>query len=133
MIPFRLVKSLDIMYIVAIQFLLAVGLNIVLDSIVKRFDSVDDEHKQVEYTYPDFIKQILIVIIIVCIFAVVSYFARATIKHIPSPFDGISGFKHIRLKEMQEVGSLTAFLFLTSDYLDSKIKTVRKMFEKLII
>ena len=133
MVPFRLVKSFDIMYVVSIQFLTAIGLNIFIDSVVKRFDTVDDENKKIKYTYRDFIKQILIVVIIVSIFAVVSYFARLTIKHIPSPFDGMGGFQHIKLKELQEIGSLTAFLFLTSDYLDSKIKTIRTMFEKLII
>ena len=133
MIPFRLVKSLDIMYVVAIQFIVAILLNVIIDSAVKKVDNTEDDNTKMVYTYYNFIKHLLVVVLIVCIFAIISYFTRLLIKHIPSPFNGIGGFQHIRLKELQEVGSLTAFLFLTSNYLDSKIKTLREMYKKLIV
>ena len=133
MLPFRLVKSLGIMYVAAIQFMIAIGLNIIIDSAVKKFDKTEDDNIKIEYTYYNFIKHILVVVVIVCIFAIISYLARITIKDIPSPFDGMSGFQHMRLKELQDVGSLTAFLFLTSNYLDSKIRNIRDMFNKIII
>ena len=133
MIPFHLVKTLDIMYVVAIQFVIAIGLNIIIDRVFKKLDNTEHDNKKIEYTYVNFIKHILIIVLIVCIFAIISYFARLQIKQIPSPFNGISGFQHTRLKELQEVGSLTAFLFLTSDYLDGKIKTIREMFEELFV
>ena len=133
MIPFRLVKSLDIMYIVAIQFVVAILLNVIIDGVLERIGHLEEDNTKIVYTYSNFVKHLLIAILIISIFAIVSYFARLTIKHIPSPFNGISGFQHIRLKELQEVGSLTAFLFLTSNYLDSKIKTLREMYKKLIV
>jgi len=132
MIPFRLVKSLDIMYVVAIQFIVAILLNVIIDGVLERIGHLEEDNTKIVYTYSNFVKHLLIAILIISIFAIVSYFARLTIKHIPSPFNGISGFQHIRLKELQEVGSLTAFLFLTSNYLDSKIKTIREMYKKLI-
>ena len=133
MIPFRLVKSLDIMYVVAIQFVVAILLNVIIDGVLERIGHIEEDNTKIVYTYSNFVKHLLIAILIISIFAIVSYFARLTIKHIPSPFNGISGFQHIRLKELQEVGSLTAFLFLTSNYLDSKIKTLREMYKKLIV
>jgi uncharacterized protein (DUF486 family) len=133
MIPFRLVKSLDIMYVVAIQFIVAILLNVIIDGVLERIGHLEEDNTKIVYTYSNFVKHLLIAILIISIFAIVSYFARLTIKHIPSPFNGISGFQHIRLKELQEVGSLTAFLFLTSNYLDSKIKTLREMYKKLIV
>ena len=133
MIPFRLVKSLDIMYVVAIQFIVAILLNVIIDGVLERIGHLEEDNTTIVYTYSNFVKHLLIAILVISIFAVVSYFARLTIKHIPSPFNGIGGFQHIRLKELQEVGSLTAFLFLTSNYLDSKIKTIRTMFKKLIV
>ena len=133
MIPFRLVKSLDIMYVVAIQFIVAILLNVIIDGVLERIGHLEEDNTKIVYTYSNFVKHLLIAILIISIFAIVSYFARLTIKHIPSPFNGISGFQHIRLKELQEVGSLTAFLFLTSNYLDSKIKTIREMYKKLIV
>lgn len=133
MIPFRLVKSLDIMYVVAIQFIVAIILNVIIDGVLERIGHLEEDNTKIVYTYSNFVKHLLIAILIISIFAIVSYFARLTIKHIPSPFNGISGFQHIRLKELQEVGSLTAFLFLTSNYLDSKIKTLREMYKKLIV
>lgn len=132
MIPFRLVKSLDIMYVVAIQFIVAILLNVIIDGVLERIGHLEEDNTKIVYTYSNFVKHLLIAILIISIFAIISYFARLTIKHIPSPFNGISGFQHIRLKELQEVGSLTAFLFLTSNYLDSKIKTIREMYKKLI-
>ena len=133
MIPFRLVKSLDIMYVVAIQFIVAILLNVIIDGVLERISHLEEDNTKIVYTYSNFVKHLLIAILIISIFAIISYFARLTIKHIPSPFNGISGFQHIRLKELQEVGSLTAFLFLTSNYLDSKIKTLREMYKKLIV
>ena len=133
MMPFRLVKSLDIMYVVAIQFILAIILNVIIDGSIEHIDRIEDDNTKMVYTYYNFIKHLLVVVLIVCIFATISYFTRLLIKHIPSPFDGIGGFQHIRLKELQEVGSFTAFLFLTSNYLDSKIKTIRTMFKKLFV
>ena len=133
MIPFRLVKSLDIMYVVAIQFIVAILLNVIIDGVLERIGHLEEDNTKIVYTYSNFVKHLLITILVISIFAVVSYFARLTIKHIPSPFNGIGGFQHIRLKELQEVGSLTAFLFLTSNYLDSKIKTLREMYKKLIV
>ena len=57
MLPFRLVKSLDIMYVVAIQFLTAIIINIVIDSIVKKYDK-PKEYNQTDITYNDFLKYI---------------------------------------------------------------------------
>jgi len=132
MLPFRLVKSLDIMYVVAIQFLTAITINVVIDSIVKKHDKPIEYNKS-NITYNIFLKYISITVIIVCIFAVISYFSRLAIRHIPSPFDGMSGLKHHKLRELTSVSSLTAFLFLTSSYLNNRVSTLKELFETLMV
>ena len=133
MVSFIFIKSIDIMYVVAIQFLVAILLNIPVDRLLKKVDIPLHENDPNNYTFSLMWKEIVKVVVAVCILAVVSYFGRLMIRSIPSPFDGISGLKHLKLKEIQSAGSLTAFLFLTSDYLDARIQVIRKIFAKLIV
>ena len=132
MFHFRLVKSLGIMYVVAIQFLTAITINVLIDNIVKKYDKPTEYNKS-DITYNHFLKYILITVIIVCIFAVISYFARLAIRNVPSPFDGLGGLKHSKLRELTSVSSLTAFLFLTSTYLNNRVNTLKEMFEALMV
>jgi len=133
MVSFIFIKSIDIMYVVAIQFLVAILLNIPVDRILKKVDYPLHENDPNNYTFSLMWKEIAKVVVVVCILAVVSYFGRLVIRLIPSPFDGISGLKHLKLKEIQSSSALTAFLFLTSDYLDARIQVIRKIFAKLIV
>ncbi len=133
MVSFLFIKSIDIMYVVAIQFLVAILLNIPVDRLLKKVDIPLDETTPNNYTLSLMGEEIAKVVVAVCILAVVSYFGRLVIRSIPSPFDGISGLKHIKLKEIQSATALTAFLFLTSDYLDARIQVIRKIFAKLIV
>jgi hypothetical protein len=133
MVSFLFIKSIDIMYVVAIQFLVAILLNIPVDRLLKKVDIPLDENAPNNYTFSLMGEEIAKVVVAVCILAVVSYFGRLAIRSIPSPFDGISGLKHIKLKEIQSATALTAFLFLTSDYLDARIQVIRKIFAKLIV
>lgn len=133
MVPFIFIKSIDIMFVVAIQFLVAIILNIPIDRLLKKIDVPLHENDHNNYTFSLMGEELTKVVVAVCILAVVSYFGRLVIRSIPSPFDGISGLKHIKLKEIQSASALTAFLFLTSDYLDARIQVIRKVFAKLII
>jgi len=121
------------MYVVAIQFLAAILLNIPVDRLLKKVDTPLHENDPNNYTFLLMWKEIAKVVLAVCILAAVSYIGRLTIRLIPSPFDGISGLKHLKLKEIQSASGLTAFLFLTSDYLDARIQVIRKTFAKLIV
>ena len=133
MVSFIFIKSIDIMYVVAIQFLVAILLNIPVDRLLKKVDIPLHENDPNNYTFSLMWKEIVKVVVAVCILGVISYFGRLAIRLIPSPFDGISGLKHIKLKEIQSASALTAFLFLTSDYLDARIQVIRKIFAKLIV
>jgi hypothetical protein len=133
MVSFLFIKSIDIMYVVAIQFLVAILLNIPVDRLLKKVDIPLDETTPNNYTLSLMGEEIAKVVVAVCILAVVSYFGRLVIRSIPSPFDGISGLKHLKLKEIQSATALTAFLFLTSDYLDARIQVIRKIYAKLIV
>lgn len=132
MFHFRLIKSLAIMYVVAIQFLTAITINVIIDNIVKKHDK-SIEYNKSNITYKSFLKYSLITVIIVCIFAVISYFARLAIRNVSSPFDGLGGLKHHKLRELTSVSSLTAFLFLTSSYLNNRVAILKEMFEKLMV
>lgn len=136
MVSFLFIKSLDIMFVVAIQFLAAILLNIPVDRFLKKVDiplHENNPNNPNNYTFLIMVTELAKVIIAVCILAAVSYFGRLTIRLIPSPFEGISGLKHLKLKEIQSASALTAFLFLTSDYLDDRIQVIRKIFAKLIV
>lgn len=136
-IPFRIIKSLDIVYVMIIQFIIAVIFNIVFDhyfntNVKKRMDEIDNDNKNknVSKTYI-YIREILNMFLILSILGVASYLGRQFVKVIPSPFDGINGLTHGRLKELNEAGAMTAFIFLTSNYLDSRIQVFRKLFEQI--
>lgn len=132
-IPFRIIKSLDIVYVMIIQFIIAVVINIVFDhyfniNVKERMDEIDNKNNSKTYIY---IRELLNICLILSILGVASYLGRQFVKVIPSPFDGISGLSHSRLKELSEAGAMTAFLFLTSNYLDSRIQIFRKLFEQI--
>ena len=87
MVSFIFIKSIDIMYVVGIQFLVAILLNIPVDRLLKKVDIPLNESDPYNYTFSLMWKEIVKVVVVVCILAVVSYFGRLAIRSIPSPFD----------------------------------------------
>lgn len=124
---FYLVKSLNVVYIIILQFLAAILINIALDKTIFYYD-VPSDYTDKLHILIEFVK---LIIVIGCL-GIASYLGRVFIKRIPSPFDGMYGLKHLRMKELLEAGSLTAFIFLTSNSIDDRAKQFRLAVDKHI-
>ena len=94
-IGFRLIKILDIGYTALIYFLLAIVFSVLLDKLFGDYDEKKEEKKS------NF-RKILDLVGIIWINCVIIYIARNTIPFIPSPFNNIYGFKHLKLKELND-------------------------------
>lgn len=124
---FYLFKSLNVVYIVILQFLFAIIINIALDKSILYYDIPSDYTDRLHILI-EFVK---LIIVLGCL-GIASYVGRLLIRRIPSPFDGMYGLKHLRMKELLEAGSLTAFIFLTSDSIDDRVKRFRTAVDKYI-
>jgi|Laugrespbdmm15dd_1035085.scaffolds.fasta_scaffold01537_4 hypothetical protein len=124
---FYLVKSFNVVYIIIIQFLVAILINIALDKTILYYDVPTDNTDKLHILI-EFVK---LIIVLGCL-GIFSYIGRVFIRHIPSPFDGIYGLKHLKMKELLEAGSLTMFVFLTSDSIDNRVKRFRFAVDKYI-
>ena len=124
---FYLVKSLNVVYIIILQFLAAILINIALDKTILYYDAPSDNRDKLHILI-EFVK---LIIVLGCL-GIASYVGRVFIRHIPSPFDGMYGLKHLQMKELLEAGSLTTFVFLTSDSIDNRVKRFRSAVDKYI-
>jgi hypothetical protein len=124
---FYIVKSFNVVYIIIIQFLVAILINIALDKTILYYDVPTDNTDKLHILI-EFVK---LIIVLGCL-GILSYVGRVFIRHIPSPFDGLYGLKHLQMKELLEAGSLTTFVFLTSDSIDNRVKRFRLAVDKYI-
>lgn len=127
---FYTIKTLSIAYIIVIQFILALVVNFAFDKfmVTTGFLTIrteEQDHPLIKDIVYDFGK----LLIIISVLGVVSYLGRIAIKKFPSPFNGLNGFNYYRLKELQEAGALTAFIFLTSKHLEERVGKLRQDIE----
>ena len=113
-----IVKLLDLAYIAVIYCFLAVILSIITKKIANYFPE--------KYNYDKSILTVVIEIIAyVWYIAVIVYIVRNTVARIPSPFDKLFGFSHMRMKELHSAGMFSIiFVHLQEDFID-KIKYLR--------
>ena len=100
----RSVKIIDIGFITAIYFLLGIVSARVFDNFYGKYDEKKEKKKS-------FLRQTLELIGMMWIYGVVVYIVTNLAQLIPSPFDGLYGFKHAQLKELKN-GSGYGFIFL---------------------
>lgn len=117
---FLLIKIIDLVFIVTIYFIVAFLASLMIRKIMTSIFPDNETNK--------FLLALEIVLSIVLI-VVVSYFLRNMIQVIPFPLDGIYGFDHHRVKELQG-GMLTTLLFLFNGkmFIDAK-----RLFEEVTI
>ena len=109
---FILIKIIDLIFIVTIYFIVAFFVSLMIRKIMSSIFPENETNK--------FLLALEIVLSIILI-VVVSYFLRNMIQIIPFPLDGIYGFDHHRVKELQG-GMLTTLLFLFNGkmFIDAK-------------
>ena len=87
----RSIKVIDIGFVTVLYFILAFFLSIMADRIMGNFNEKQQEEKST-------LRISIEVCIHMWIVGVLIYAARNIIEEIPSPFDGIYGFKHSLVK-----------------------------------
>jgi hypothetical protein len=86
---FRIVKILDIVYIGLLFFIIAGGLTFLINFAVQPVPL--QRHR---------VLVLLEVILLAMVLPIVAYLARIAVKSIPSPFNGVMGLDHKRMKEL---------------------------------
>lgn len=90
---FRFIKIMDIGYMVILYVIFGIFLSKITDAIFGRYTKEETKAKST-------LRLIIEVIIIVWFTIVIFYVARNIIEVVPSPFDGLYGYEHSRLKEI---------------------------------
>jgi len=76
----------------------------------EKYDNEVKEKKEIRYTL--FIKSV----IVVGYTSIILYLLRNFIELIPSPFDGICGLEHVRVKEIETVTGIIFVLFFSYQF-----------------
>ena len=90
---FRFVKILDIGYTTFIYFMMGLIIAGLIDILYGKYDAKVEKEKTLTRKTLDLIGMIWLN-------GVIIYFIRNVAQLIPSPFDGLYGFQHNRLKEL---------------------------------
>jgi len=126
-VALRTIKIFDIGYIFIFYFAMAFIVATVLDKVMGDFDFGKADNKStIILTLELFLHTWLVAIGI--------YIARNVMQAIPSPFNGIMGFEHSRVKEINDTSLFTAtVLFFQQNfrdkvyYLQNRIKTKKAL------
>ena len=110
-VRFRFIKIMDIGYMVILYFIFGIFLSKITDSI---FGGYDHEEMKAKST----LRLIVEVMATIWFNMIVFYVARNVMQLVPSPFDGLYGYDHSRLKEVTN----TAVLGLTYLYFQSGLR-----------
>lgn len=92
---FRFIKMLDIGYTTIIYFVLAIITAVLLDKLYGPFDEKEEKKKTT-------LRKALDLIGMIWLNGVIIYLVRNIVPHFPSPFNGLYGYQHSRLKELQD-------------------------------
>jgi hypothetical protein len=103
---FVAVKLLDIGLVTIYFFVLGLAA-------AKGFDAVMGEFKEENFDDVPIWKLFLQIVLQLFALGIIAYVLRNIVKHIPFPLDGVAGFHHERLKELDggEVMALVLILF----------------------
>ncbi len=63
----------------------------------------------------------------IIVIGILTYIVKNVIELIPFPLNGISGFDHMRVKELKSAGFFTVFLVMFQFHLQDKIKFLKDL------
>jgi hypothetical protein len=118
---FRIVKILDIGYTTLIYFMMAIFIASLMDILYGAYDENKEKKKSV-------IRKTVDLASMIWLNGVIIYFIRNVVELIPSPFDGLYGFKHGRLKELD---SAYVFEFVLIYNQPNLVKRMRVLFHNI--
>jgi hypothetical protein len=111
---FRITKILDMGYIVFIYFILGISLAKLSDIIFGKYNKEEEKKKSI-------IRLAAEIMLMIWTNIIIFYVARNVVQMIPSPFHGVAGFDHFRLKELGGSAILGATYVYFQTNLKSKI------------
>jgi hypothetical protein len=108
-LKFRFVKIADIAYIIFISYFMILILAMILNNILGEFNAQEEEKKiQTNKNHLKFLFFKGLILLIIS--AILMYIFRNLFKLIPSPLDGLYGFEHKRVKEIESIPVIFFFL-----------------------
>lgn len=111
-VRFRFIKIMDMGYMVVLYFIFAIFLSKVTDSIFGGYNHEEMKKKSS-------VRLTIEIVATLWFNMVLFYIARNIMELVPSPFDGLYGYEHSRLKEVTN----TAILGLTYLYFQSGFRS----------
>lgn len=116
---FRFIKLADIGYIVVIYFIIG----IVLSKVSYQFSALQAKEEDKEKST---LRLALELIGIIWLMIIIFYVLRNVVELIPSPFHGLYGYDHYRLKELNGVAVLSVTYIYFRDIITNKIDEFNK-------
>jgi hypothetical protein len=120
---FRLTKIADIGYITILYAIAALFFAKVFDKMSKQLDTEDDLQKSSPRLFFEMILYLWAA-------GVLIYGVRNLMEFVPSPFDGVYGFEHLRLKELGNAG---VFVFIFFYFEESLKKKMTVLYNRLLV
>jgi hypothetical protein len=111
---FVTVKLLDIGLVSVYYFAIGVVIAKIFDTFYEKFGSDDYDKMNIFALFGD-------IVIHLFVLGVVIYLLRNIVEKIPSPLDGIAGFQHSRLKELDSSFVISVVLIMFQKNLSKKI------------
>ena len=116
---FRLIKLADIGYIVIIYFVIGILLTKLSNQFIVFDDPKNDKKKST-------LRLSFEIICIILMIIVIYYILRNIVELIPSPFHGLYGYDHYRLKELNGVAVLGVTYIYFRDMISNKLDEFNK-------
>ena len=117
-IVIRSIKILDITYITFVFGLISLFIVSLLDKYVYKYISFQKVDKEED---KNFYLLLLEILICLTINSIVFYFLRNLLQFIPFPLEGVYGFNHMRVKEVESATIISFILIWFSKVLREKL------------
>ena len=116
---FLAVKLADIGYVTVLYFIAAMLFAKIFNQVYEARTAKEYDEMPIWHLTADVLLHIFLV-------GVVAYFMRNLVGLVPSPLDGLAGFQHARLKELQGGFILAVLIFMFQQSLRDKITSFAK-------
>jgi hypothetical protein len=120
---FRLVKIADIGYITILYAVSAIVLAKVFDKVTKRLDNETDSQKTSFRLFTE-------VVLYLWVAGALIYIIRNLMELVPSPFEGVYGLEHTKVKEL---GNASVFVFVFLYFGESLKKKLTLLYDRLLL
>jgi hypothetical protein len=128
---FLFTKIFDIGLVTVYYFIAAASTSILLDSALGPFEAPPLKADQVVPT-STLLQMCLEVILQFFFIGVIIYAMRNVVEHIPFPLEGVGGFEHKRLKEIDEAFVFIIVFMFYQKYLEYKLYFLRDQFALIL-